>query len=167
MKTQMLTDEEILILCKNHARNFLKYRTASFDELVNVAFIKAKMKTDNISIKSSIIWALLDHTKYLARTDQRKSNKSLDPRVLLDKRIVQKKHELNPQEILLLQEEQELLLKAVAKLKPEDRQLIYWHYRDNMTFTKIGEELCCSRTWASGMLKTILTNLRNKLNHAK
>lgn len=160
-----MNDNEILNLCRKHAKNFLRYKNASFDELVNVAFIMARTAPTTISTKSSIIWALLNHTKYLARADARKSNKAIDPRELVERRELNKASQLTPVEVLNIMEQQSALIKAVLRLSPADRQLIYWYYRDNMTFNRLGKRLSppCSGVWAREKLKNILSDLRKEL----
>ena len=156
------TDKALVQKCREYARKFIKFSSAPFNELVNVAYIMARTKPSHLSIDSAIIWALLRHTKY---QDRRKKsayrthgNYALTDRRLLN--IDQNLSASNPAYLFMLQERQRVLVRAVAKLKPEERQLIYWYFKDNMTYAEIGRELVCSDRWASKMVKDVIKELR-------
>lgn len=156
-------DQKILSLCRKHSRNFRHYGPYEFDELVNVAFIAARTKPSELSTTSSIIWALLRYTKFRTRTESRKSNRATSLQALSDQRGLKKPPQLTPLEVLNLIEQQEALIKSVLKLSSSERTIVYYYFRDNMTFKQLGKRLQCSHTEAFNKLKTIISTLRTEL----
>jgi RNA polymerase sigma factor (sigma-70 family) len=136
-------------------------RTFPFDELVAVAYVAGKTRKQIDGLRAAIIWALIRYT--FMPLDRNARSKGKFP-LLKDIRFAYRTITTATPAWLAEQSDQtEKLIKSVSKLELHERNLVYWYYRDSMTFAQIGARLCCSDRWASKMLKDVLKKLRREL----
>ena len=154
----MLSDKEIMPICKRYARIFYCQASKShhigpgaYDEMLNEAYVVAKKCSKLRVVAVNVKWALVRYV------EKKTFNKTIDRRI--------KKIE-NENALLAIEEKEqfELLSKAVSKLSTKEQYLIEYYFYRHLTLKEIAKEWSCSFQWVSQLLKQTLKKLKREID---
>jgi len=160
---KMLTDDQILPLCRCWAKRFLRQakslggRREAFDELTNVAYAASKTLEKLEGASTTIMWALVRYLKVdRERLDQE--------RVRLDSL---RRGEVDPERWAEKKEEIERLERAVRTLEWDEVKIVELYYRYDKTYIEIGRLFNRTPEWARWKMLGVVKKLRKELGIGK